>query len=161
MKKSRIIIISFIIGIIIASSIGVYAMVNANSISYKDGKTVEQALNELYANRNNTSNITSGEAWLIANKEITAINNLSVFKFKNLDFSNIKTITCHFSNQHEHNAFLLWSADESQTFIRCEDCPTSPTQYNIEEYKDQMSDIPIQVNLRPGMTFYIDGYTTY
>lgn len=160
MKKSKIIIISFIIGIIIASSIGVYAMVNANSISYKDGKTVEQALNELYANRNNTSNITSGEAWLIANKEITAVNNLSVFQFKNLDFSNIKTITAHFSDTHANNTFLLRNLEETEVYLDLSN-PTVATEINIEEYRNSLSNIKAQVNLQPGMTFYIDGYTTY
>ena len=134
MKKNRVIVISFLIGIIIASSVGVYAAVSASNINYKDGKTVEQALNELYANKNNTSNITSGEAWLIANKEITAINNLSVFQFKNLDFSNIKTITCHFSATNVNNTFLLRNIEENELYVELGN-PTTATEINLEDYR--------------------------
>ena len=160
MKKNKIIIISFLIGIIVASSIGVYAVVNASNINYKDGKSVEQALNELYANKNSTFNITSGEAWLIANKEITAINNLSVFQFRNLDFSNIKTITCHFSAAHANNTFLLRNSDETELYANLGN-PTTATEINLEEYRSSLSNIKAQINLQPGITFYIDSYTTY
>lgn len=43
------IIIGFIVGAIIASSITVYAVVNASQVNYQNNKTVEQALNELYS----------------------------------------------------------------------------------------------------------------
>ena len=55
MKKllKKEVIIAFLIGIILASSIAVYAAnISAKNIDYKDGKTVEQALNELYSKPN-------------------------------------------------------------------------------------------------------------
>ena len=56
MKKilKKEVIIAFIIGIILASSIAVYAAVSASQITYKDGKTVEYALNDLYSKSNKT-----------------------------------------------------------------------------------------------------------
>ena len=51
MKKilKKEVIIAFIVGIILASSIAVYAAtINAKDVDYKDGKTVEYALNDLY-----------------------------------------------------------------------------------------------------------------
>ena len=51
MKKilKKEVIIAFIIGLLIASSIAVYAAtINAKDVDYKNGKTVEYALNELY-----------------------------------------------------------------------------------------------------------------
>ena len=49
LKEKKGIIISFIIGVILASSITVYATSYfAKDITYKDGKTVEYALNDLY-----------------------------------------------------------------------------------------------------------------
>ena len=57
LKEKKGIIISFIIGVIIASSITVYATSYfAKDITYKDGKNVEQALNELY-NRKATATL--------------------------------------------------------------------------------------------------------
>ena len=57
MKKilKKEVIIAFIVGIILASSIAVYAAtINAKDIDYKDGKTVEYALNDLYGKSNKT-----------------------------------------------------------------------------------------------------------
>lgn len=49
LKEKKCIIISFIIGVIIASSITVYATSYfAKDVTYKDGKSVEYALNDLY-----------------------------------------------------------------------------------------------------------------
>ena len=49
LKEKKEIIISFIIGVIIASGVTVYATgYLASQVTYKDAKTVEQALNELY-----------------------------------------------------------------------------------------------------------------
>ena len=54
MKKE--VIIAFLIGIIIASGITAYAAgIFANQVSYKNGKTVEDALNDLYASRNSSN----------------------------------------------------------------------------------------------------------
>ena len=56
MKKilKKEVIIAFIIGIILASSIAVYAAtMNAKDVDYKDGKTVEYALNDLYGKISN------------------------------------------------------------------------------------------------------------
>lgn len=44
-------------GIIIASSIAVYAVINAKDITYKNGKNVEEALNELYEKKNEAATI--------------------------------------------------------------------------------------------------------
>lgn len=55
MKKilKKEVIIAFIIGILLASSIAVYAAtINAKDVDYKDGKTVEYALNDLYSKSN-------------------------------------------------------------------------------------------------------------
>lgn len=54
MKKilKKEVIVAFIIGLVIASGITVYATSYlASQIEYKDGKTVEQALNELYKSK--------------------------------------------------------------------------------------------------------------
>ena len=50
MKKilKKEVIIAFVAGIILSSSIAVYATINASNIDYKNGKTVENALNDLY-----------------------------------------------------------------------------------------------------------------
>lgn len=51
MKKilKKEVIIAFIIGVLISSGITVYATgYLASQVTYKDGKTVEQALNDLY-----------------------------------------------------------------------------------------------------------------
>lgn len=58
LKDKKGIIISFIIGVIIASSITVYATSYfAKDITYKDGKSVEYALNDLYSKALATENI--------------------------------------------------------------------------------------------------------
>ena len=50
------IIIAFIIGVIIASGITVYATSYlASQVTYKEGKKVEQALNELYSKKNKSA----------------------------------------------------------------------------------------------------------
>ena len=62
MKKilKKEVIIAFIVGIILASSIAVYAAnYSASQVTYKDGKTVEYALNDLY---NATKQITEYSA---------------------------------------------------------------------------------------------------
>ena len=52
LKQKKGIIISFIVGVILASCITVYATSYfAKDVMYKDGKSVEQALNELYTNK--------------------------------------------------------------------------------------------------------------
>ena len=57
LKEKKGIIISFIIGVILASSITVYATgYLASQVTYKDGKTVEQALNDLYSKTENKDN---------------------------------------------------------------------------------------------------------
>ena len=55
LKNNLKVIIAFIIGIILASSVAVYAAtINAKDVDYKDGKTVEYALNDLYSKSNKT-----------------------------------------------------------------------------------------------------------
>ena len=55
-RNKKGIIISFILGVILASSITIYATnYFANQVTYKDGKTVEYALNDLYNRLNNSS----------------------------------------------------------------------------------------------------------
>ena len=51
MKKllKKELLIGFILGIILASSIAVYAVINASEIDYKNGKKVSQALDDLYS----------------------------------------------------------------------------------------------------------------
>lgn len=62
MKKlfKKEVIISFIIGVILASSIAVYAAINASDINYTRAGTnitsVEGALNDLYSKTNNIDN---------------------------------------------------------------------------------------------------------
>ena len=60
MKKifKKEVIIAFIVGIILASSIAVYATINAKDVDYKDGKTVEYALNDLYEKYNKFDTLT-------------------------------------------------------------------------------------------------------
>ena len=52
-------IIGFLIGVILASSIAVYASINASEIEYKNGKKVSEALDELYGKKQ----LSSYEAW--------------------------------------------------------------------------------------------------
>lgn len=57
LKEKKGIIISFIIGVIIASSITVYATSYfAKDIAYKEGKNVEQALDDLYLKSQTSDN---------------------------------------------------------------------------------------------------------
>lgn len=64
--------IAFLMGIILASSIVVYANINANIINYTNNKTVEEALNELYtraaSNLASQTNGTATPADIIATK---------------------------------------------------------------------------------------------
>ena len=55
MKKilKKEVIIAFIVGVILASSIAVYASLNASDIEYKNGKKVSEALDELYNKKQN------------------------------------------------------------------------------------------------------------
>ena len=56
LKQKKGIIISFIIGVILASCITAYATSYfAKDVTYKDGKSVEEALNELYKSEKETS----------------------------------------------------------------------------------------------------------
>lgn len=48
LKEKKSIIISFIIGVILASNIAVYASINASDVDYKNGQKVSQALDDLY-----------------------------------------------------------------------------------------------------------------
>ena len=47
-KKNLKILIAFIIGIVLASVVAVFATINANSVDYTNNKNVSDALNELY-----------------------------------------------------------------------------------------------------------------
>ena len=60
-KTNLKIILAFLLGLVIAGSIGVYATIKiqASEIGYKDG-TVESALNQLYNNINGSPNISNG-----------------------------------------------------------------------------------------------------
>lgn len=60
-KKNIKLIIGIIIGMIIVSSISVYATYTylANEVKYTDDKSVSQALDELYANKIDTSELNS------------------------------------------------------------------------------------------------------
>ena len=52
-------IIGFLIGIVVTTSIAVYASINANTVDYTNNKKVSNALNELYSNMSNeTKTIT-------------------------------------------------------------------------------------------------------
>ena len=58
LKNNFKVIVGFIIGVILASSIAVYAYSYfASDVKYTDTKTVEQALDELYANKKETSDM--------------------------------------------------------------------------------------------------------
>ena len=56
------IFISFIVGIIVASSITAYAVISAKDITYREGKNVEEALNELYSRKSSTEELL-GTVW--------------------------------------------------------------------------------------------------
>ena len=89
MKKilKKEVIIAFIIGIILASSIAVYAAtINAKDIDYKDGKTVEYALNDLYQKSQITpmnmklNGVVMGTNVERASYDAIAIDNLNKYK---------------------------------------------------------------------------------
>ena len=49
LKNNLKVIIAFIVGIILASSIAVYATISASEVDYKNGKKVSEALDDLYS----------------------------------------------------------------------------------------------------------------
>lgn len=70
-------IIFLIIGLIIGSGVGVGAaiIINANQVDYKENKTVENALNDLYSRSNygdaTASDITEGKTALVNGEKVT------------------------------------------------------------------------------------------
>ena len=126
MKKilKKEVIIAFIVGIILSSSIAVYAATYlANDVSYKDGKNVEQALDELYAK----SNKTTGELFLelLMKKPILVSHNYDTgysayIHINNLDFSNIKKIEYQFNistnNSADQNCYLYDNVNNNYIF---------------------------------------------
>lgn len=102
-------------------------------------------------------NISSGEAWLIANKEImNPTTNISVFKFINIDLTKIKTISYHLSDGDPCCFIIRSSTNGDPIYVGTS---TTSTTVNIEQYWDSVSNIVLQINLIAGATFYIDGYT--
>ena len=77
LKKNIKLIIGFLIGVILASGITAYAAgIFANQVTYKNGKTVEEALNELY-NRGSFVSVDSTylqSGSLVGNATITSNN---------------------------------------------------------------------------------------
>ena len=73
-------IITFILGVVLASGIAVYASINANTVDYTNNKKVSDALNELYNKSSNyilpsgTQNITSNGTYDISSKASVNVN---------------------------------------------------------------------------------------
>lgn len=57
LKNNLKLIIGFIVGVILASGITVYAVMSANEVMYKDDKSVAYALNDLYEKYNSSYNM--------------------------------------------------------------------------------------------------------
>ena len=92
MKKilKKEVVIAFIVGIIFASSIAVYAStINASNVDYKNGKTVEYALNDLYGKLPKGSTTITSNGENINIKQYESINvNVDVMGTKTLLWSN-------------------------------------------------------------------------
>lgn len=58
LKEKKSLIISFIIGVILASSITVYATINADNIEYRNGQKLSNALDDLYNKIQSPNSIT-------------------------------------------------------------------------------------------------------
>ena len=82
LKEKKGIIISFIIGVILASSIAVYASISASEVDYKNGQKVSQALDDLY------SKVPSGTK-TITTKE----SNIDVSKYQYADTTGLYTLS--------------------------------------------------------------------
>lgn len=77
LKKNLKVIILVVIGVLLASCLTVYAVITANNVIYTDNQTVEEALNDLYKNKKETSDET---------QTITTNGNHTLDKYyKNLD----------------------------------------------------------------------------
>jgi len=91
LKEKKGIIISFIIGVIIASSITVYATSYfAKDITYKEGKSVEDALNDLYKGLNDYEILETGNFTIPSKTK-------GSYDYYKIDFSNSYT-----SEQNAH-----------------------------------------------------------
>lgn len=120
------VIISFIIGVMLASSIAVYATINANEIDYKNGKKVSQALDELYNNIKETSDT---EKSINANGKQTLdkyYKNLNVnVPNGNFDLDNDNVITEQ-SNIIDNTVSKNYTATKDEIVVIC----LSETGYN-------------------------------
>ena len=68
-RKNIKLLIGIIIGLVIASTIVVYAAINANTVDYKNNQKVSDALNELYTKvPSGSQDITANGTYNIANK---------------------------------------------------------------------------------------------
>ena len=81
LKNNLKLIIGFIVGVILASSITVYATICfAKDITYKNGKSVEDALNELYSNKRATLLWTNNSKSSAFNPQTISLD-LSTYKY--------------------------------------------------------------------------------
>lgn len=111
MKKilKKEVIIAFIIGVLISSGITVYATgYLASQVTYKDGKTVEQALNDLYKKNNgsefdNKNYIQTGLS--IYQDRVTILSGGYYVDENNVTYVNIKLKTN--MNFKSYNFWLL------------------------------------------------------
>lgn len=98
MKKilKKEVIIAFIIGIILASSIAVYAAtINAKDVDYKDGKTVEYALNELYRIGTENKKQNSGTF-----SSVVGVNEINIgFVPSKIVFTKGNGVTCCYNSE--------------------------------------------------------------
>ena len=148
MKKilKKEVIISFIIGVILASSIAVYATMNASEVDYKNGQKVSQALDDLY------SKIPSGSLDITSNG-----NNINVKQYEkvnvNVTVAGTKT--------------LLWTNDSPTSNIEATNITLSNSLSNyshiLVQYKVKTNSTDIYEDLfkiipnRPSTNFSDKG----
>lgn len=103
LKRNLKVVVAFVIGLVLTSGITVYAtvtyMINAENVMYKDDKTIEYALNDLYNNKKETSNEvininTNGEQELE-----------KYYKNINVNVVNPVNITLLWTNSNPNGAF--------------------------------------------------------
>ena len=163
-KNNFKVIIGIVIIAIFISGISVYATATylASQVTYKDGKNVASALDELYEK----SNKTSGELFLelLMKKQISCQHNYtdgySAFTYiNNLDFSNIKKITYHFNistnNSSYQTCYLYDNVKKSYIFY---DTTSNNATININGATDV--NFLLETSFGGGNTFKVTAYET-